>query len=87
MQQTPYVSIATATMFVNMDSRIIDNAINARPVVVNALTGTLLAHVNVTSVLDQYLECMITSMPLRAAARACGISLDTAFHLQYVNAP
>ena len=52
----------------------------------NALTGTPLAHVNVTSVLDQYLECMTTSMTLRAVARACGISLDTAFHLQYVNA-
>ena len=49
----------------------------------NALTGTPLAHVNVTSVLDQYLECMITSMTLRAAARACGISLDTAFHLRH----
>ena len=49
----------------------------------NALTGTPLAHVNVTSVLDQYLECMTTSMTLRAAARACGISLDTAFHLRH----
>ena len=49
----------------------------------NALTGTPLAHVNVTFVLDQYLECMTTSMTLRAAARTCGISLDTAFHLRH----
>ena len=49
----------------------------------NALIGTPLAHLNVISVLDKYLECMSTSMPLRATARACGISLDTLFHLRH----
>ena len=29
---------------------------------------------------------MTTSMTLRAAARVCGIGLDTAFHLQHINA-
>ena len=49
----------------------------------NALTGTPLANVQVTDALDQYLECMTTSMTLRPTARQCGISLDTAFHLRH----
>ena len=49
----------------------------------NALTGTPLAHLHVMAVLDTYLECMTTSMTLRPTARACGISLDTSFHLRH----
>ena len=49
----------------------------------NALTGTPFANVKLTCVLDQYLECMTTSMTLRPTARQCGISLDTAFHLRH----
>ena len=49
----------------------------------NALTGVPLVHLNVIAVLDTYLECMTTSMTLRSTARACGISLDTSFHLRH----
>ena len=49
----------------------------------NALTGTALARLRVTSVLDKYLECMTTSMTLGPAARTCDISLDTSFHLRH----
>ena len=42
-----------------------------------------MAHLNVIAVLDTYLECITTSMTLRPTARACGISLDTSFHLRH----
>ena len=42
-----------------------------------------MAHLNVVSILDRYLECMTTSMTLGPTARAFGISLDTSFHLRY----
>ena len=42
-----------------------------------------MAHLNVIAVLDTYLECMTISMTLRPIARACGISLDTSFHLRH----
>ena len=48
----------------------------------NALTGSPLSYLKRPAVLDQYLECMTTSMTLRPAARTCGISLDTSFHMR-----
>ena len=49
----------------------------------NAFTGTSLSHLRVTGVLDRYVDCMMTSMTLRPAARECGVSLETSFRLRH----
>jgi transposase-like protein len=49
----------------------------------NAFTGTPLSHLRVTGVLDLYVDCMVTSMTLRPAARKCGVSLETSFRLRH----
>lgn len=49
----------------------------------NAMSGTPLSHLRVREKLDQYVECMDGETTLRPAARQCGISLDTSFHLRH----
>ncbi|WP_067516178.1 IS1595 family transposase [Endozoicomonas ascidiicola] len=49
----------------------------------NAMSGTPLSHLRVREKLDQYVECMDGETTLRPAARRCGISLDTSFHLRH----
>ena len=49
----------------------------------NALTGSPLSYLKRPAALDQYLECMTTSMTLRPAARTCAISLDASFHMRH----
>lgn len=49
----------------------------------NAMSGTSLSHLRVRDKLDQYVECMDGETTLRPAARRCGISLDTSFHLRH----
>ena len=47
------------------------------------MSGTSLSHLRVRDKLDQYIECMDGETTLRPAARRCGISLDTSFHLRH----
>ena len=49
----------------------------------NAMSGTPLSHLRVREKLDQYVECMNGETTLRPAARQCGVSLDTSFHLRH----
>nr|MDT0250052.1 IS1595 family transposase [Endozoicomonas sp.] len=49
----------------------------------NAMSGTSLSHLRVRDKLDRYIECMDGETTLRPAARRCGISLDTSFHLRH----
>ena len=49
----------------------------------NAMSGTPLSHLRVRDRIDQYLECMDGGVMLRPAAKQCGVSLDTSFHLRH----